>query len=124
VEATWYWSTSPTPTFAGMGPEKIAVLPETCTVRALVFRLAPLTPTDRYTGTVYSIAASSQSILSVPVPPVRKMRNRKLAIERSAALHERPHVSLVPPSVRSASMLPVTLAPLAVVQLVPASQES
>jgi hypothetical protein len=47
VPVTWYWSTSPTPTFAGIEPEKVAVPPEICTVRTLVFRSVAVLPTDR-----------------------------------------------------------------------------
>ena len=44
---TWYWSTSPTPTLAGIEPLNVAVVPEMVTVRLSTLRLLALVPTLR-----------------------------------------------------------------------------
>jgi len=51
-------------------------------------------------------------------------RRRKLALARFAALHVRPHVSVAPPRVAVARLVPSVGVAFAAVQVVPPSQES
>ena len=76
VDPTWYWRTSPTPTLSGIAPEKVAVLPETWTVRLLVLRSVAVIPTERWrsmspAGGVNQTRTWMRSRRRYPVPPVR-----------------------------------------------------
>jgi hypothetical protein len=51
-------------------------------------------------------------------------RRRKLAFDRFAAVHARPHVSAAPPSVKLAMPVPSVLVVFAAVHVAPPSHES